>query len=400
MIGKKTIDSFFRKTGSQNVEDCANSEPSTHIGETSTVESEYRPLKSPRVEVEEFDKSTLVRDPALREPILKLPTSRRDEVIRAYLEVGPYQPELPSDQFLKDKNGRRFLTSWYKLFPNWLEYSPTKHCTFCLPCYLFSPEKNRYGSNAFTVHGFSTWKKVNDGKNCAFLAHVGKDLNSSHRRAISQCRDLLNQNIHLEKFVEQQTSVQVARNRLRLKATIDSVKWLTLHNYALRGRDESSTSSNRGNCIDMIEFLASYNPDVHAVVLHNAPQNASYHSGQTQREILSIFRDKIQRFICEEINGGKFCILVDESQDESNREQMAIVLRFVDKDGIVRERFFDIVHVLNTASATLKTEICSVLARHNLNVQNIRGQGYDGASNMRGRWNGLQALFLKECPFA
>ncbi|KAI8535924.1 hypothetical protein RHMOL_Rhmol10G0213400 [Rhododendron molle] len=79
---------------------------------------------------------------------------------------------------------------------------------------------------------------------------------------------------------------------------------------------------------------------------------------------------------------------------------MAIVLRFVDKDGIVRERFFDIVHVLNTASATLKTEICSVLARHNLSVQNIRGQGYDGASNMRGRWNGLQALFLKECPFA
>lgn len=66
MTGKKTIDSFFRKTGSQNVEDCANSEPSTHIGETSTVEPEYRPIKSPRVEVQEFDKSTLVRDPALR----------------------------------------------------------------------------------------------------------------------------------------------------------------------------------------------------------------------------------------------------------------------------------------------------------------------------------------------
>ena len=28
------------------------------------------------------------------------------------------------------------------------------------------------------------------------------------------------------------------------------------------------------------------------------------------------------------------------------------------------------------------------------------GQGYDGASNMRGQWNGLQALFLKECPYA
>ncbi|GKB87969.1 zinc finger MYM-type protein 1-like protein [Tanacetum coccineum] len=29
-----------------------------------------------------------------------------------------------------------------------------------------------------------------------------------------------------------------------------------------------------------------------------------------------------------------------------------------------------------------------------------QGQGYDGASNMRGEWNGLQALILKECPYA
>ncbi|XP_073220907.1 uncharacterized protein, partial [Cicer arietinum] len=30
----------------------------------------------------------------------------------------------------------------------------------------------------------------------------------------------------------------------------------------------------------------------------------------------------------------------------------------------------------------------------------MRGQGYDGASNMRGEWNGLQALFMKDCPYA
>ncbi|KAJ9174848.1 hypothetical protein P3X46_013449 [Hevea brasiliensis] len=41
-----------------------------------------------------------------------------------------------------------------------------------------------------------------------------------------------------------------------------------------------------------------------------------------------------------------------------------------------------------------------VLARHNLSIKNIRGQGYDGASNMRGEWSGLLALFLSECPYA
>ncbi|XP_062152108.1 uncharacterized protein LOC133860537 [Alnus glutinosa] len=35
-----------------------------------------------------------------------------------------------------------------------------------------------------------------------------------------------------------------------------------------------------------------------------------------------------------------------------------------------------------------------------LQIENIRGQGYDGGSNMRGEWNGLQALFLRDCPYA
>ena len=49
---------------------------------------------------------------------------------------------------------------------------------------------------------------------------------------------------------------------------------------------------------------------------------------------------------------------------------------------------------------TLKNEIYAILSRHCLNIQNICGQGYDGASNMCGEWKGLQALVLKDCPYA
>jgi len=78
---------------------------------------------------------------------------------------------------------------------------------------------------------------------------------------------------------------------------------------------------------------------------------------------------------------------------------MEIVLRFVDKDGHVQKRFFDLIHVVDASSLTLKKEISSVLSRHCLDIQNICGQGHDGASNMCGEWNGLQALFLKDCPY-
>ena len=68
---------------------------------------------------------------------------------------------------------------------------------------------------------------------------------------------------------------------------------------------------------------------------------------------------------------------------------MAIVLRFVDGEGFVRERFFDIVEVVDTKTLTLQSELCTILARHDLQVQDMRGQRYDGASKMLGAWNKL-----------
>ena len=119
-----------------------------------------------------------------------------------------------------------------------------------------------------------------------------------------------------------------------------------------------------------------------------------------QKEILQVLAMKVKNAIREEIGDSKFSIIVDEARDESKREQMSIVLRFVDINGYVLERFFGLIHVKDTAALTLKEGIFSILSRHNLDIQNIRGQGYDGASNMRGEWNGLQALISNECPHA
>jgi hypothetical protein len=150
----------------------------------------------------------------------------------------------------------------------------------------------------------------------------------------------------------------------------------------------------------LLKLLASYNDEVAKVVLDNAPKNAKYTCHQVQKELLEILAKRVREHIREEIGNSKFCILIDEARDESNKEQMALVLRFVDKCGLIQERFFDVEHVNDTTSLTLKKTTCDILSRHNLDVSNLRGQGYDGASNMRGQWNGLQALFMKDCPYA
>jgi hypothetical protein len=79
---------------------------------------------------------------------------------------------------------------------------------------------------------------------------------------------------------------------------------------------------------------------------------------------------------------------------------MAIVLNFFDKNGFEREPFFGLVHVSDIVALTLKKGIYFVLSQHWLDIQNIRGQGYNGASNMRSRWNGLQALVSNDFPYA
>ena len=66
----------------------------------------------------------------------------------------------------------------------------------------------------------------------------------------------------------------------------------------------------------------------------------------------------------EEIGDGLFFIVFDESCDVSIKEQTTIILRYVDFKWHIIEHFLGIIF------------------KHNLTMLRIRGQGYDGASNM------------------
>nr|XP_023895481.1 uncharacterized protein LOC112007377 [Quercus suber] len=227
--------------------------------------------------------------------------------------------------------------------------------------------------DAFTFIGFRSWKKVNNGKNCAVLNHVGEDPCSPHNNAVKYYDDLLNESMHIDKVMNVQNSEQILNNRLRVKTSIDTVQWLTFQGCPL---------------------------EVEQFVLETAPKSAKYTSPTIQKEVLHVIASKVQSKIREDIGDSKFCIIVDESCDESKREQMALVLRFTDNEGFIKECFFDLSHVKDIAALTLKNEIYAILSCHYLDIQNIHGQGYDGVSNMCGEWKGLQALVLNDCPYA
>ncbi|XP_072078121.1 uncharacterized protein [Arachis hypogaea] len=265
----KIIDTFFKRKDQEN-EDASTITTLILEGSSNfiTSSSSLNSSKRPRLLPNQLDVFRLERDPGMRLMIWKFSPNKRDEIRRAYIKVGPNQPILDNYPFSGDKSHRRFQASWFKLFPSWLEYSIEDDAIYCFPCFLFAKEPSiNTGSNTFIENGFRNWKKVNSEKECALLNHIGKGPNSFRHKALKSCDDLMKQSQHIDRLLHKQTSEEIEKNRIRLGASIDCIRWLTFQGCAYRGHDESQSSSNRGNFLEMLKFLGSYNERVKQNIL-------------------------------------------------------------------------------------------------------------------------------------
>ncbi|XP_066383478.1 uncharacterized protein [Miscanthus floridulus] len=123
-------------------------------------------------------------------------------------------------------------------------------------------------------------------------------------------------------------------------------------------------------------------------------------SPDIQKDLAKACAGEVIAVSMDEIRGRKFSVLIDESRDVSIKEQMAVILRFVNDKGQVVERFLGLQHVQSCTAIALKEALVDMLSSHNLSISMLRGKGYDGASNMRGEFNGVQKLIRDENPYA
>ena len=331
-------------------------------------------------------------DPGKRKMIDDYHPNQKDVVRRKYLDNGPCQPrtyDFPYTHF-GDKN-RRFNPEWFDEFGSWLEYSESKDRAYCFCCFLFRDRnKKEAGYEAFVINGWNGWNKK-----VRLKEHVG-GVNSVHNQALKNCDDLLKREQHIDIAIYTQNEASKVAYFTRLNASIDVARVLLKQGLPFRGHDESKESYNKGNFLEFYEFLAEHDPALGKVVGKNAAGNCLMVSPPIQKEIAHCFAKDILHSILKEIGHDVFCLLIDESRDVSCKEQMAVVLRYVDSCGIIKESFVGLVHVKETTSAYLKSSIDSLFAEYKLSLKQVRGQGYDGASNMRGEFNGLQSLIMRE----
>ncbi|KAG8060174.1 hypothetical protein GUJ93_ZPchr0002g23303 [Zizania palustris] len=329
-------------------------------------------------------------DPGLRKQINDYHPNVRERVRRKYLENGPCQPR--TIRFPMTEIGgvpRRFVPEWFDEFRGWLEYSESKDKAYCFYCFLFR-EKKDGGYEAFVKNGWNGYHRKERLQN-----HVG-NVGGSHYLAMKKCDDLLQTKQHIDVAFRDVSESAKKDYYTRLNGSIDVARILVKQGLPFRGHDESKKSLNKGNFREFRNFVEEQNPILRKAVDKKKSDNSLLIAPEIQKDIVHCFAKEVLHFILEEIGDDVFCLLVDESRDVSWKEQMAMVLRYVDKFGIVKERFVGLVHVNETNSASLKSAIDALFADLKLSLKQVRGQGYDGASNMRGEFNGLQSLIMRE----
>lgn len=372
------------------------------IGQTSRPPTTNPPPTDPTPSTDEVivehEDNDHPSDPGLRKSIWRYSQSVRDEVRRYYWSKGPCQPSnITFPQTMVGDRNRRFNPQWFDTYTRWLEYSEDKDAVFCLCCYLFKSDSGvRSGRDAFVSKGFRDWKHYKK----AFGEHVG-NVDSTHNYCLQQCDMLFQERRHIDTALINRSREDRKRYQIRLHSSTRCVKFLLLNGLPFRGHMETDDSDNPGNFLELLKFLGDSDPIVKSNTFENAPGNLKCTSPYTQGQIINACAIETTNIIIQEVLQSRFfSILVDEARDVSVKEQMGIVLRYVNVKGIITERFVEVIHVADTSSHCLMNAVSSFLDRHHLSISNLRGQGYDGASNMRGEFNGLKSHILKLNPHA
>ena len=264
-------------------------------------------------------------------------------------------------RILCNKN-RKFLPTWLQKF-SWLTYSRFLDGAFCLPCVLFG---QRVGSNAAKLDKlmkspFVDWS-------CASRRFNDHETKSDvHKTSVLTMHQFI---LVMENKVKSVSQIHDhVQNRLILASIIMTVLLCGRYNIPFRGHKDDSDYYETVYCgifQAIVEFRVDSGDKVLQEHFETAPRNATYRSKTTQNE------------------------------------QMPLVIRYVDKSGCIKERFLKyILCDTGTSGQALAEKIVDCLTNDfGLDLQDCKGQCYDGAANMPGKYSGVSTRILEQNEFA
>ena len=267
---------------------------------------------------------------------------------------------------------------------------------FCYPCRMFACGQGK-AEKAFSELGYRDWKHARDALKCHNKCYVHKTAMLSWNQYLLGRKTGTSVDSLLDTLQEKKKQ----ENRHYLCTIIQLLLFCCLQEIAVRGHRESDESQRRGNFLELLNLIAQHDPVIKARI-EDGPNNAKYTSPDIQNSLINIMASQVQEIICNNIRAaGFYSLFADETKDVSKREQLTIVLRYVDPEkASIHEHFLTYVEAKSLDAESLTAYILKTLHDLKLDPTRIVSQGYDGASVMSGICNGVQQRIREVAPHA
>ncbi len=310
------------------------------------------------------------------------PGSKREYVVgnkisTRYLHISLFQRKL--------KNGEKMERAW-------MIYSESKGSVFCAPCLLFGSDVSFFGKE-----GFNDWKNAKK----RVLEHENS---SVHKECVLNLKQRAKIRGRIDHELTLQLEAETSYWRNVLRRVVAVVKSLTSRGLALRGHDEHFGSVHNGNFMMLLEVISQFDPFLGEHIREHGNKGSgstSYLSKEIYEQLIEVIAEEVRTKIIDELKTAKYySIIVDSTPDISHVDQLSFCFRFVKSDGKPVERFLTLLSNTGHKGEDMYDAVLATLEKYGVNFDDMRGQAYDNAANMKGSYKGLQGRITAKNPLA